>query len=253
MGTISDGYGDGLIESQGGSYSFKVNGEEIATSSDNAGGNYGTGESAEFGSCGSEPTKAPTDSPTASPTDSPTKSPTSSPSSKPTTSPTQSPTSSPTTSPTEGAPTGSGCFSNDYKTCLPEDFEASATCTTVWLPNGAATDECSALWAECTGGDDDSCCGPAQCFGDSSYAICVPEGEDGTGTDSPTASPTAPPTEKTCDLTCSDKGPSCATQSVSSLKKKCNRAAWIDKKRCRLSCYNAGFGYNGEVCCNGSV
>merc|ERR1712066_784996 len=32
--TILDGYGDGLIASQGGSYSFKVNGEEIATSSD---------------------------------------------------------------------------------------------------------------------------------------------------------------------------------------------------------------------------
>lgn len=265
--TISDGYGDGLIVGQGGYYSFKVNGEEIATSSDNAGGDYGTGESVEFGSCGSEPTKAPTDStstptkaetssptdsPTASPTDSPTASPTasptSSPSSKPTTPPTESPTSSPTASPTEGGTTGTGCFSNDYKTCLPDGFVPAAKCTRVWLPDGAATGECSALWAECTGGDDDSCCGPATCAGDASYAICVPE-----STPSPTASPTAPPTEKTCDLTCDDKGPSCATQSVSSLSKKCRRTNWINKKRCRLSCYNAGFGYNGEVCCNGTA
>lgn len=126
----------------------------------------------------------------------------------------------------------------------------------MWLPDGAAIGECLALWAECTGGDDDSCCGPATCFGDASYAICVPEGENGENTESPTASPTAPPTEKLCDLTCNNKGPGsvvCANLSANALKNRCAKDNWLRKKFCRLSCYNAGYGYNGEVCCNGSA
>merc|ERR1711862_720293 len=36
------------------------------------------------------------------------------------------------------------------------------------------------------------------------------------------------------------------------LPRKCNNNQnWIDNKFCQLSCYNAGVGYEGDICCNG--
>merc|ERR1711862_99605 len=71
----------------------------------------------------------------------------------------------PTARPTE--PTGNeGCFSNNYKDCLPAAYSNEpSSCNTVWLPNGAQQN-CIALWDDCTGQGSGSCCGNAVCFGD---------------------------------------------------------------------------------------
>merc|ERR1712024_161323 len=48
---IMDYYGDGLIEEFGGRYAFLVDEEVLITSLDDEGGDYGFGESAQFGHC----------------------------------------------------------------------------------------------------------------------------------------------------------------------------------------------------------
>ena len=74
-----------------------------------------------------------------------------------------------------------------------------------------------------------------------------------------TGTPTYYPTDKaTPDCTvCDDKetnwqtrkGFDCATDTVR-INKKCNKdEKWTKKKSCRLSCYKAGKGYPGDVCC----
>jgi len=88
-------------------------------------------------------------------------------------------------------PTGppEGCYSNDYKHCLPKSLsDISESCNKVWLPEGAQQN-CLPLWAECTD-DHSDCCGSAICFGDSSYAICAPEPDDD---ESPVSNPTKSP------------------------------------------------------------
>merc|ERR1712087_1009260 len=46
------------------------------------------------------------------------------------------------------------------------------------------------------------------------------------------------------------KGLDCATDTIR-INKKCNKDnKWIAKKWCRLSCYKAGNGYPGDVCCD---
>merc|ERR1711862_618607 len=72
----------------------------------------------------------------------------------------------PTVSPTN-APTTKGCYSNNYKNCLPGGSEY-ASCNNIWLPNGPQ-DNCVALWEDCTG-NGSSCCGPAECFSDGNSA-----------------------------------------------------------------------------------
>jgi len=38
------------------------------------------------------------------------------------------------------------------------------------------------------------------------------------------------------------------------LETKCNKnAAWTENKNCRLSCYNEGYGYEGDVCCESNA
>merc|ERR1712176_1747265 len=93
-----------------------------------------------------------------------------------------------TSSPTLSlSPTNEGCFSNNYKDCLPKSqLNGPASCDTVWLPNGPQQG-CVALWGDCTDGGN-SCCGDAVCFGDGDRAICAPSDS----TDSPTSKPTTP-------------------------------------------------------------
>ena len=67
--TILDAYGDGIYESHDGYYNLSINGDVVATSTDNTGGNFGDGESFEF--CGDDYVSPP-DSPTSSPTQNPT-------------------------------------------------------------------------------------------------------------------------------------------------------------------------------------
>jgi len=148
--------------------------------------------------------------------------------------------------------TPEGCFSNNYKTCLPDTFTSDDTCNVIWLPTGAQKN-CLALWKECTGESDDSCCGPAKCYGDSSYAACVPE-EDSDDTESPSASPSSEPCIECNDTPTGSmvsNGVSCAD--VSNLNKRCAKDSWINKQFCQLSCYNSGNGYEGDVCCNGTM
>jgi len=75
----------------------------------------------------------------------------------------------------------------------------------------------------------------------------------------PTTSPVTLPTDSSCIL-CDDvesnsmiqKGKDCTT--LNKLHKKCNKNPnWRQNKFCQLSCYDAGVGYDGDVCCNGAT
>jgi len=78
-------------------------------------------------------------------------------------------------------------------------------------------------------------------------------------TQSPTMSPLQPsPVPTSSCVICQDnltkkmkkKGFQCS-EKVTAIKKKCKKnKTWRNKKICQLSCYNAGFGYEGDVCCN---
>jgi len=194
------------------------------------------------------PTRAPTSAPD---TPSPTKTPTSAPT---TPSPTQPPVDPPTKSPTPPE----GCYSNNYRDCLVDGYvDHDKSCNMIWLPNGPPQNACTALWGECTN-DTSSCCGPAICHGDANLASCVPPPDN--GTDAPTEAPTtASPTSIGC-IVCDDEetswmkstGKDCTTSSL--IDTKCNKSdAWIINKYCRLSCYNAGNGYAGDVCCDSNM
>merc|ERR1711982_40072 len=107
-------------------------------------------------------------------------------------------------------PSTEGCYSNNYKNCIPNGYTSDGTsCNKVWLPNGAEKN-CVALWGDCSGGQ--KCCGPANCFGDIGEASCVPP-------TSVTSNPTsAPPT-------CAKKGEFCKKNSD------CCKSKCIEKKK----------------------
>jgi len=132
-------------------------------------------------------------------------------------------TNNPTVSPSQSiAPVG--CYSNNYKDCLPDGYTSSyETCNKIWLPNGAQTG-CLALWEKCTG-NLSSCCGPAECLGDDSYASCVPPTDvTSTPTFAPTIIHSSFPTKG-----CSLKGEPCQTKS-DCCSKKCNKTKGKCKK-----------------------
>ena len=203
------------------------------------------------------PSRPPTSPPslplTTTPTPPPSLIPSTPPTAPPLSVPTKKPTSSPTLSPTVG------CFSNNYKDCLPETYSnGAASCTTVWLPSGPQQG-CTALWGDCTGQDDVNCCGDTVCSGDVNRAACVPP--PGNPTKTPTSNPVTPnPTPLSC-IICDDEetewhhdnGVDCSTDH-DRINEKCNKDdKWRANKYCRLSCYNAGQGYAGDVCCNDDI
>merc|ERR1712232_997509 len=71
----------------------------------------------------------------------------------PTSFPTPSPP--PPTLPPQPAPTrppvlSEGCYSKNYKNCIPEGYSSDEdSCDMVWLPNGEESN-CIGLWEECT-------------------------------------------------------------------------------------------------------
>lgn len=89
---------------------------------------------------GPPPTKRPSPPPSPKPTPKPTTVPTALPTKEPTSDPTANPTR--LTSPTPTVKTG--CYSNNFKDCLPESYLPFQYCNTVWLPDGAQQD-CIAL------------------------------------------------------------------------------------------------------------
>merc|ERR1712183_1123979 len=171
--------------------------------------------------------------------------------------------------PTKAPTIPEGCYSINYKDCLPAGYVGVNSCNSkIWLSNGARN-SCVALGGDCSS-NQDSCCEPAECFGNSSNAACVPPSES---TSNPTKVPTSQPPTKVPSsqpptkvpisqsptppacIVCDDeptngmkkKGKSCTDIN---LKKKCNtNASWIKKGYCQLSCYNEGLGYDGDVCC----
>jgi len=166
-------------------------------------------------------------------------------------SPPTSVTSFPSKSPTVPEP----CYSINYKDCLPSVASSNDQfCNKIWLSNGAQSN-CIALGGDCSS-NQGNCCGPTECFVGNSDAICIPPNS----TSSPTKAPTAlsqTPTSMPCTV-CDDvgtngmikKGKDCSTQ-TNTLNKKCNKSSqWSKNKFCQLSCYNAGNGYDGDVCCN---
>jgi len=124
------------------------------------------------------------------------------------------PTKAPTPTPPAPTPTPppEGCYSHNYKDCIPDGYLSDTSCNKVWLPNGAEKN-CVALWGDCTGNA--SCCGPANCFGDNTHASCVPP-------TSVTSNPTSAPPM------CSGKGEFCAKNS-DCCKNKCMKK----KKKCK--------------------
>lgn len=48
------------------------------------------------------------------------------------------------------------------------------------------------------------------------------------------------------------KGKTC--EELTSLHKKCiNKSGWVKKKHCQLTCYEGGYGYEGDVCCSAEM
>jgi len=186
-----------------------------------------------------------------------------------TSSPTKTPTAAPVDPPTKSPTIPEGCYSNDYKHCLTNEYIGhDESCTMIWLPNGAPQNVCTALWGECTNGMS-SCCEPATCHGDLNYAYCIPPPDN--DTDAPTKAPTHAPTKAPTDTPTTASPTStycivCDNEETSWMKRndkdcisstlidtKCNKSTlWVNNKYCRLSCYNAGNGYDGDVCCNGT-
>jgi len=114
--------------------------------------------------------------------------------------------------PTPPAPTptppAEGCYSHNYKNCIPDGYPSDTSCDKVWLPNGAEKN-CVALWEECSAMQ--KCCGPANCFG----GVCVPP-------TSVTPSPTSAPPK------CSTKKEFC-TKNSDCCKGKCDKK----KNKCK--------------------
>lgn len=148
-------------------------------------------------------------------------------------------------------------------------------CGKLWLPNGPLNG-CIALWEQGCSSDSDCCqhgkCNAGSCESDDPWLK-----DPSPTTEMPsmmpiTHSPTTPPTTRgstgtptyyptdkatpVCTV-CDDKetnwqtrkGFDCATDTVR-INNKCNKdEKWTKKKFCRLSCYKAGKGYPGDVCC----
>merc|ERR1711982_225686 len=121
-------------------------------------------------------------------------------------------TPAPTKSPTN--PIIEGCYSNNYKDCLPGS-STYASSYNIWLPDGPQ-DNCVALWGDCIEGLS-SCCGPAECVSDGIYASCIPPLDV-------TSAPTDPPS-----TSCSVKGEPCKTNS-DCCKKKCYKKTKLCRK-----------------------
>jgi len=191
----------------------------------------------EFCSTGTS-SPAVTPPPVITPTFAPVPAPTTPPTPSPTPSPTTPPTLSPVVAPTLPPQPVPGCYSKDYKNCLPDGYGSEAnTCGTVWLPDGERTN-CVSLWGKCNQNDD--CCGESVCFGGTN---CVP----------PSNTPAPTPACIICDdvetTWMTNNGKDCTTSDL--IDSKCNKdTQWIANKFCQLSCYNAGYGYPGDVCCS---
>jgi len=86
--------------------------------------------------------------------------------------PTSPPVNPPTLFPTKSPTVPEGCYSINYKDCLPPNYISGDESCQEWLPTGARNN-CIDLGGECTN-NESSCCGPARCVGDNSYAACLP-------------------------------------------------------------------------------
>jgi len=181
------------------------------------------------------------------------------------------------------------CTHLDNSFCNANKENCEGPCSKVWLPSGDISNTCLPLWEEGCSTDSD-CCLWGHC---NSKGVCDHDGTwkppvDFTNSPTsrvtpapvtpeptpkptlkPTPKPTNPPTPKptmpeptppTCticdDIETSwqiDNGFDCASDTVR-MNKKCNKdEKWTNKGFCRLSCYKAGNGYPGDVCCDESL
>ena len=92
------------------------------------------------------------------------------------------------TTPTTPKPKVQGCYSNNFKDCLPDGYASKIiSYDAIWLTNGDQDNNCIPLWGDCTGNNYASCCEPAICFGNfDTYASCVPPGTQSIPTFAPT-------------------------------------------------------------------
>merc|ERR1712119_122465 len=93
-----------------------------------------------------------------------------------------------------------GCYSINYKDCLPDVASGDEFCNKIWLPTGAKNN-CASLGSEC-GSNQASCCEPAQCFAESGFAICVPPSDS---TSTPTKAPASQSPSLPACIVCDDE------------------------------------------------
>jgi len=232
----------------------------------------------------SNPTIAPTKAPVL-PTSSPTISPTTAPvlpTSNPTIAPTKAPilpTSSPTIAPTKAPvlPTSSPTIAPTTAPVLPTSNPTVAPTTAPVLPTSSPTIAPTTppvvsptTNVSCGGHDASSCAecpqgnGAAWCNGDCIWVNNQCQESNTSPTPIaptkapvlPTSSPIAPTNAPVTCIVCNDKktaqmrnkGESCAD--FTKLHKKCRKSkSWVKRNICQLSCYNAGYGYDGDECC----
>uniref|UniRef100_A0A7S4M6J5 Chitin-binding type-4 domain-containing protein n=1 Tax=Odontella aurita TaxID=265563 RepID=A0A7S4M6J5_9STRA len=182
--------------------------------------------------------------------------------SAPTAAPPTAPPPTTTTTTTASQPTtttttaiiANSCYSFNYKDCNHPDVPSDGSCTPVFLPNGA-NENCLALWDECTGQSDDACCHDLVCYGNTDYAQCIETAKVparrmlATSTGQSNASSrvcTVCDNVSTRDMT--ENGVDCI--SFDNLEAMCTKDGnWLMNRFCRQSCFNAGYGYEGDSCC----
>lgn len=171
-------------------------------------------------------------------------------------------TTTPVPAPTNIVP--NSCFSFNYKDCNHPDAASNggASCNTIFLPDGAE-ENCLALWdAGCM--TDNDCCLDLVCYGDSNSAQCIEAAavparrkmltETFPGLEASNVSLFSE--LKGACIVCDDvptrdmteNGIDCS--SFHALKEMCTTDGnWLANRFCRRSCFGAGYGYDGDVCC----
>lgn len=198
-------------------------------------------------SASSAPTSGP--NPTVAPTPAPSPRPSSS----------MDPTESPTVPPTKAPTAAEGCCSANHRDCHPQlldacngDEASCLGCNRYWLVGGALS---GCLAFNDMGCDAVPCCEGLVCKNDGANTKCrrpapVPTPNP---TQNPLTSEPTPPACTICDDTESNwmrnKGYDCPTD-AKRIDTKCNKDnKWTEEGWCRLSCYKAGNGYLGDLCC----
>jgi len=170
-------------------------------------------------------------------------------------------TSTPAPAPTEMM--NPSCYSFNYRDCNHPDAVSNGggSCAAVFLPNGAEQN-CLALWdGGCT--NDAECCLDLVCYdGGSPSSQCVESAalpfrkrmlaEEDSNNNASSSTELLKGACIVCDdvpaRDMTESGVDCS--SLGALGAMCKEDGnWLANRFCRRSCFEAGFGYDGDVCC----